>query len=96
MTAESGTAGSTHASQLSEPPPVGAEEPTVVRGPGDTNEDSRTGNPNDVVQPATSVSPTLTRLFDAEQSVFGLRIAEFVLEVSVGSGGMGADRKSVV
>lgn len=90
MTAESGTAGSTHASQLSEPPPVGAEEPTVVRGPGDTNEDSRTGNPNDVVQPATSVSPTLTRLFDAEQSVFGLRIAEFVLEVSVGSGGMGA------
>ncbi|MFK7819976.1 MAG: serine/threonine-protein kinase, partial [Planctomycetaceae bacterium] len=36
------------------------------------------------------ITPTLKRLFDRDQEVFGIRLGEFVLEGPLGTGGMGA------
>jgi serine/threonine-protein kinase len=98
MTADSGTAGSSHPSQLFESAPIGAEDPTVVRAPVATGtqastrsmEGSNAFSPAPVADSGASVSATLKRIFSPEESVFGLRLAEFVLEEKIGSGGMGA------
>lgn len=92
MSADLGAAGSSH-SHLSDPLPIGAEEPTVVRTPGMPSGSSASG-PAFVTAPGIhtkpTVSPTLKRLFDLEASPFGLRLAEFVVEERIGVGGMGA------
>lgn len=95
MSADSGTPGSTHSSQLGVAAPLGAEDPTVIRSPSTSPADAGSAQLSPAFtaqQPATpnSVSPTLRRLFDEDESVFGIRIAEFVLEQRVGVGGMGA------
>ena len=96
MSADIGATGSSHASQFSDPAQAGPEEATVIRSPAAaavTNPASDSHQAFDVapnVQRSTTPTGTLKRLFDTEQSVFGLRLDDFLLEEPIGTGGMGA------
>ncbi len=94
MSADLGASGSSHSSKLHTPAPIGAEDPTVVTGPNSpfpVGGDSHAAAPETAeIATSSQVSPTLRRLFDDGESVFGMRIAEFVLEHNIGVGGMGA------